>query len=165
MSAQTSVKIGIGGALGRMGVAVAAVAGAKDGASLTAFFDRPDFAGQTLNGVTLVSMAAAIESCDVIIDFSTPTASVALAAACAAHGGPALVIRAHGPISDAEARRSTRRRQAIPLVRSGNVFARRQPVAGSGPPGGQGDPRPRTGTSKSARRITGARSTLRPEPP
>jgi 4-hydroxy-tetrahydrodipicolinate reductase len=69
---------GISGARGRMGRAVSAVLDARDDVVVSARFDR----GETPD----------LSLCDVIIDFSTPDASVELARACAARGGPALVI-------------------------------------------------------------------------
>ena len=67
----------------------------------------------------LVSAAEALEICDVIVDFSTPEASVALAAQAGARGGPALVIGTTGltPSQEAEIAIAA---TALPIVRSGN---------------------------------------------
>ena len=97
--------VGISGARGRMGRAVSAALDARDDVVVAARFDR----GETPD----------LSRCDVVIDFSTPEASVELAEACAAVGGPALVIGSTGftpaqlaAIEDAAAR--------IAVVRSGN---------------------------------------------
>ena len=60
-----------------------------------------------------------LKLCDVIIDFSTPEASVELARACAERGGPALVIGSTGlsPEQDALIEAAA---EKIAIVRSGN---------------------------------------------
>ena len=96
---------GISGARGRMGRAVSAVLDAREDVVVAARFDR----GETPD----------LSLCDVIIDFSTPDASVELARACAARGGPALVIGSTGlsPEQDAEILRAA---ETVAIVRSGN---------------------------------------------
>jgi 4-hydroxy-tetrahydrodipicolinate reductase len=96
---------GISGARGRMGRAVSTVLDARDDVVVSARFDR----GETPD----------LSLCDVIIDFSTPEASVELAQACAERGGPALVIGSTGlsPEQDAEILKAA---DKIAIVRSGN---------------------------------------------
>ncbi|WP_332657918.1 4-hydroxy-tetrahydrodipicolinate reductase [Brevundimonas sp.] len=96
---------GISGARGRMGRAVSTVLDARDDVVVAARFDR----GETPD----------LSLCDVIIDFSTPDASVELAQACAMRGGPALVIGSTGlsPEQDAEILKAA---GTIAIVRSGN---------------------------------------------
>ncbi|KQY95564.1 MULTISPECIES: 4-hydroxy-tetrahydrodipicolinate reductase [unclassified Brevundimonas] len=96
---------GISGARGRMGRAVSAVLDARDDVVVAARFDR----GETPD----------LSLCDVIIDFSTPEASVELAQACAERGGPALVIGSTGltPEQETDIHRASER---IAIVRSGN---------------------------------------------
>ncbi len=96
---------GISGARGRMGRAVSAVLDARDDVVVAVRFDR----GETPD----------LSLCDVIIDFSTPDASVELARACAARGGPALVIGSTGlsPEQDAEILKAA---ETVAIVRSGN---------------------------------------------
>lgn len=96
---------GISGARGRMGRAVSTVLDARDDVVVAARFDR----GETPD----------LGLCDVVIDFSTPDASVELAQACAARGGPALVIGSTGftPEQDAQILEAAR---TIAIVRSGN---------------------------------------------
>ncbi|KQW86401.1 4-hydroxy-tetrahydrodipicolinate reductase [Brevundimonas sp. Root1279] len=96
---------GISGARGRMGRAVSAVLDAREDVVVSARFDR----GETPD----------LSLCDVIIDFSTPDASVELARACAARGGPALVIGSTGfsPEQDAEILKAA---ETVAIVRSGN---------------------------------------------
>ena len=118
MAALNPVRIGVAGALGRMGRAVAAIVRSRDDAVLAALFDRPELAGQSHDGLALVSAAEAIAACDVLIDFTTPEASSALASACAERRGPALVIGSTGawPTEDAVQAAAAR----IAVVRSGN---------------------------------------------
>ena len=74
-----------------MGRAVAAAIAANPALSVSARYDQP---GATGDG--LVSQDAALAACEAVIDFTTPAASVALAQAAAARGGPALVIGSTG---------------------------------------------------------------------
>jgi 4-hydroxy-tetrahydrodipicolinate reductase len=97
--------VGISGARGRMGRAVSQVLDARDDVMVAARFDW----GETPD----------LSLCDVVIDFSTAEASVALAQACAERGGPALVIGSTGfsPEQDAEILKAAER---VAIVRSGN---------------------------------------------
>lgn len=108
------IRIAIAGALGRMGQAIAAVVEGRDDVVLAARFDRPDVTAQGL-----VSRDEALAACDVVIDFTTPAASVALAQHCAQRGGPALVIGATG-ISDEDGALIDACAAAIPIVRARN---------------------------------------------
>ena len=119
MASAALVRIGVAGALGRMGRVTAGVVKARTDATLAALVDRPDMAGQDCDGMTLSTLADALAACDVIIDFSTPAGSVALAQAAAAHGGPALVIASTGA-SDDEARMIEAAADKVAMVRSGN---------------------------------------------
>lgn len=96
---------GISGARGRMGRAVSSVLDAREDVVVATRFDR----GETPD----------LNLCDVVIDFSTPEASVDLARACAERGGPALVIGSTGlsPEQDAEIEAAA---EKIAIVRSGN---------------------------------------------
>ncbi|MGO4411012.1 MULTISPECIES: 4-hydroxy-tetrahydrodipicolinate reductase [unclassified Brevundimonas] len=96
---------GISGARGRMGRAVSQVLDAREDVVVATRFDR----GETPD----------LNLCDVIIDFSTPEASVDLARACAERGGPALVIGSTGlsPEQDALIEAAA---EKIAIVRSGN---------------------------------------------
>ncbi|MFN4186239.1 MAG: phosphopantothenoylcysteine decarboxylase [Hyphomonas sp.] len=80
---------GISGYRGRMGRAVSQVLDAREDVVVAARFDW----GET----------ADISLCDVIIDFSTPDASVALAQSAAERRGPALVIGFAAETTDLEA--------------------------------------------------------------
>jgi len=119
MTPSPRIRIGVAGALGRMGRAVAAVVDARDDCKVSAMFDRAESAGQRLGERVLVSFDKAVALSDVIIDFTTPQASVALARACARQGGPALVIGSTG-FSDDEAAAADEAALQIPVVRSGN---------------------------------------------
>src|ERR1700679_2563882 len=100
MAPAALVRIGVAGALGRMGRVTAGVVRARKDAALAALVDRPDLAGQDCEGVKVSTLTEAVAACDVIVDFSTPAGSVALARAAAAHGGPALVIASTGASED-----------------------------------------------------------------
>lgn len=112
------MKIAVAGALGRMGQAVAAVVEARDDLRLVARFDRPDAPQAGLVGVD-----AALELADVVIDFTTASASATLAAHCAslgaARGGPALVIGSTG-FTDAELAQIEAATAKIAILRAGN---------------------------------------------
>jgi 4-hydroxy-tetrahydrodipicolinate reductase len=112
------LRIGIAGALGHMGGAVAKVLEGRGDAVVAAAFDRPGTEGLAAGGRAL-GAAADAGLCEVVIDFTLPAASAALAEAAAARGGPALVLGATGwsAADDAEVRAAAAR---IPIVRSGN---------------------------------------------
>ena len=80
---------GISGYRGRMGRAVSQVLDARDDVVVAARIDWGDEADLSL--------------CDVVIDFSTADASLALAQAAAERGGPALVIGSTGFTPEQEA--------------------------------------------------------------
>ena len=103
----TPLNIGVSGALGRMGHAIIAAVSARPGLTLAAQFDRP--------GPTPDDLAA----CAVVIDFSSPAASAALATQAAARGGPALVIGSTGLSAQEDAAIAVAAR-SIAIVRSGN---------------------------------------------
>ncbi len=96
---------GISGARGRMGRAVSQVLDAREDVVVAARFDR----GETVD----------LQLCDVIIDFSTPEASVALARACAEADGPALVIGSTG-LSPEQLAEIEAAADKIAIVMSGN---------------------------------------------
>ncbi len=117
--ADSSIKIGVAGALGRMGREVAAHTAARPGLELTALFDRPGTEGQIVSGVALSDQAAAIATCDVIVDFTIGAASAELARSCAARGGPSLVIGSTA-FSEADQAVVASAAQRIAIVKSGN---------------------------------------------
>jgi len=112
------VRIGVAGALGRMGQAVAATARNQSGAALGPLFDRPDQAGLSVEGLVLVNLDQALVDSDVIIDFTTPAASAALARSVGA-GGPALVIGSTG-LNETELADIQAAARRVAVVRSGN---------------------------------------------
>lgn len=109
-----TIRIGVAGALGRMGQAVTAAVLAHPALTLGARFDRPGAEGEGL-----VTLEAALGACDVIIDFTLPEASVALAELCAGRGGPALLIGSTGFGPDQQ-RRVAAAATRIGVVQSGN---------------------------------------------
>jgi 4-hydroxy-tetrahydrodipicolinate reductase len=97
-----------------MGQAVAATVEAEAGLNVAARFDRPGAAGEGL-----VSQEDALAAADVIVDFTTPDASVALAQACAAHGRPALVVGSTG-LDDAQRAAIDLASAKVAIVRAAN---------------------------------------------
>jgi 4-hydroxy-tetrahydrodipicolinate reductase len=108
------LKIAVAGALGRMGRAVAGVVQGDAALTLVARFDRP---GVSEPG--LVPREAALAAAEVVIDFTTGAASAELAEACAANGGPALVIGSTGFDVDQLARLAAAA-ERVAIVRAGN---------------------------------------------
>jgi 4-hydroxy-tetrahydrodipicolinate reductase len=82
-----TVRIGVAGALGRMGRAVIAAVEASPEAVLGAVCDLPERTGETVEGRPLASADAVLADSAVVIDFTTVAASAALAEAAAARGG------------------------------------------------------------------------------
>ena len=112
------IRIGIAGALGRMGGAIARVLEDRPDASVVLGFDKPGTEGRAW-GAAALGRSQDAASCDVLIDFTAPTVSVALAEAAAADGAPALVIGSTGWTEPEDDRvRAAAKRVAI--VKSGN---------------------------------------------
>ena len=88
-----------------MGRAVSQVLDAREDVVVAARFDR----GETPD----------LSLCDVIIDFSTPESSIALARTCAERDGPALVIGSTG-FSEAQEVELAAAAARVAIVRSGN---------------------------------------------
>ena len=97
-----------------MGQNVSAAVEADPALILVARFDRPGAAGDGL-----VSQDEALAAADVVIDFTVAEASAALAAACAARGGPAMVIGSTG-FDEAQIAVIDAAAQRIAIVRAGN---------------------------------------------
>lgn len=119
MSAQGVISIGVAGAMGRMGRAIARLAAEQPGLELAALFDRPDAAGQFVDGRALTDAKAALSLCDVIVDFSTGAASAGLARLAGGHRGVALVIGSTGMSADEE-RTVRQAAERVAIVKSGN---------------------------------------------
>lgn len=111
---QPPIRIAISGALGRMGRQMTEAVQADPRLALTARFHRPGSVGDGL-----VGRDEALAVADVVIDFTTPAASVDLAGFCARHGGPALVIGSTG-FDAAELADITDAAKTIAIVRSGS---------------------------------------------
>ena len=108
------VKIAIAGALGRMGREMVEAVEADPRLRLVARFHRPGSAGEGL-----VDRDEALVLADVVIDFTTPAASVELAKACAARTGPALVVGSTG-FEPAELAAIATATESVAIVRSGS---------------------------------------------
>ena len=99
----------ITGAGGRMGRALLALLAEPDGPRLKAALDQP----------SPEALAEALDDADVVIDFTAPEASAALAEVCAARGGPAMVIGTTG-LDPAQEARIVAAAERVAVVRSGN---------------------------------------------
>ena len=108
------IRIAIAGALGRMGQTLADLAEARDDLTVSGLYDRPD-----VFDARLVTRAQALADADVVIDFTTPEASVALAQEAAASGRPALVIGSTG-LSDAQRGLIQIASKTVAIVQTGN---------------------------------------------
>jgi len=113
-SEQRKVKVAVAGALGRMGRAVIAAVEARPNLEVVAKFDQPDATGEGL-----VSREEALRAADVLIDFTTPEASVEIAQACAKRGDVALISGATGMSGD-QLEQIRRAAQRVPVVRTSN---------------------------------------------
>jgi 4-hydroxy-tetrahydrodipicolinate reductase len=113
------IRVGVGGALGRMGQAIITVTKARAGLNLAALYDRAGTEGEVAAGLVLASSGAAMAACDVVIDFSTAEAATELAEAAAARGGPALVIGPTGWAPSQEVRVAEAARR-VAIVKTGN---------------------------------------------
>lgn len=119
MAEAANIRIGVAGALGRMGRAVAAAVQARPGLELCALFDHAGAEGQAIDGRALVSREEALSQSDIVIDFTVGAASAELARLCAATGGPALVIGSTG-FSDEDEAKVRDAAGRIAIVKSGN---------------------------------------------
>ena len=108
------IKIAVAGALGRMGKVVSDAVAADPGLALVARFDRPDLAGEGL-----VSQDAALAAAKIVIDFTLPAASAALATLCAGRGGPSLILGATG-FDETQIAAIAAAASRIAIVRAGN---------------------------------------------
>jgi 4-hydroxy-tetrahydrodipicolinate reductase len=102
-----------------MGRAVTALVDSRPDLELAALFDRPECAGSLVGERALVTPEEAIAASEVVIDFTTPAASTALARTCATRGAPALVVGSTG-LSDADLGVLAEAAKRVPMVRSAN---------------------------------------------
>ena len=128
MTSQT-ITIGIPGAAGRMGRMLIREIAAAPGLELAAATDLPDsdaigqdsglLAGTGANGVMIADSPSALGAADVIVDFTSPAASVAHAG-IAAGAGRALVVGTTGLSEDDEVALAEAAK-TIPLVYCANT--------------------------------------------
>lgn len=113
------LRVGLAGARGAMGAAVAEILRWRDGVRLTAVFGSEGALGEPCHGLTFTEPDQALGDCDVVIDFSTATASATLAGLARRNGGLALVIGSTG-FSAAEEASIADAAERIAIVKSGN---------------------------------------------
>lgn len=109
------IAVAVAGALGRMGRAVAEAVNSRPDAAVCGRFDRPG----SEDDYGCVPAEAALEAAQVVIDFSTPAASVELARRCAERGGPALVLGTTG-LDAAQEAAIAEAAKRVAIVKSGN---------------------------------------------
>ena len=102
-----------------MGRAVLALGQSREDLTIGAAFGRPENEGARRDGGRSPAVTEALGRCDVIIDFTEPAASTALAGLCAAQGRPALVIGSTG-FSDQQDETIRDAAMRIAIVKSGN---------------------------------------------
>ena len=119
MAEGANIRIGVAGALGRMGRVVAAAVDARPGLELAALFDRAGSEGASVDGRTLVSRDQALDSCDILVDFTVGSASAQLAELVGGRGRPGLVIGSTG-LSDEDDAKVRAASAQVPIVKSGN---------------------------------------------
>ncbi len=120
------MRIGIHGARGRMGRALIRAVAEERRATLAAAVDRPGtsedagaLAGLPALGVPLTDTIEAFRGCDVVIDFSLPAPSAALASALSGMGIAAVIgTTGYGPAEEGAVAEAARR---IAVVKSGNM--------------------------------------------
>ncbi len=122
MATAAPIKIGIAGALGRMGWAVARLIDARDDVVIAAIYDVPGSEGQVVDyegghSRVMVTREEALGLCDVIVDFTAPEATVALARQASQNGKPALILGSTGLSAEQEAVIAAAAAK-IPIVRS-----------------------------------------------
>ena len=108
------LRIGVAGALGRMGGVVAELVKERDDMELCGLFDRPG-----AQGARLQPREAVLAQAEVVVDFTTAAASTELAAACSTIGRPALVIGSTGWTREQE-EALEQAAQRLAIVRAGN---------------------------------------------
>jgi 4-hydroxy-tetrahydrodipicolinate reductase len=118
------IRIGIAGALGRMGQALISFFDDREDLEIAALCHRPGSEGAPAIGLdgrgrSLVGIADALDRCDVMLDFTTPEATAALVEAAAGHGGPALVIGTTG-LSAGQHDAIAAAARGLVIVQSGN---------------------------------------------
>lgn len=85
-------RIGLIGAGGRMGRAIAAIVAATPDAEIAGGVDRPGTGGDIAPGLTIIAQAAVLAGqCDVLVDFSSPSALPENLAAARAAGTPIVI--------------------------------------------------------------------------
>lgn len=103
------VRIAVSGASGRMGRSLLSLLDAGGPLTLAAALDHPDEA----------ALEQGLDAAEVVVDFTAPDFTVALAERCAARGGPALVLGATG-LDETHAAAVARAAERVAIVRSGN---------------------------------------------
>ena len=124
VSMEQTTRIAVMGAAGRMGQALIKAVAENPATVLAAAIERPgsDALGKTIDGTDVTvtdNVAEALSTCDAVLDFTAPAATVALAQA-AGRAGVAHVIGTTG-FSPEDERAIADAAQAATIVKSGNM--------------------------------------------
>lgn len=120
----STVKISIAGAAGRLGSAIAAEAQKAEGVEIAGLFESPRHGavGGTVAGITVAGdIAEASAGADVVVDFTTPEASIECARWCA-ENGKALVVGTTG-FSPGQEKEVKKLAAELPCVMAPNMSA------------------------------------------
>jgi len=114
------LKIAISGCLGRMGQRIIHLAGQDPDFQITTLLERADYGGPAeSNGITIQTDPGTVKGCDILIEFTTPQATLAHLQTCR-ELGVRMVIGTTGltleQVRDIEAAAKT-----IPIVYSSNM--------------------------------------------
>jgi 4-hydroxy-tetrahydrodipicolinate reductase len=115
----SAIRLAIAGAAGRMGQALFAAAEGQPDLTIVAGTERDTGLQAALPFPLFAAPADAMAGADVWIDFTTPSASVAAAAALADSGVKAAIIGTTG-LSEAEEAKIALAAQRLPIVKAGN---------------------------------------------
>lgn len=126
---ERQVRIGIQGAGGRMGLALIRAVAEEPRAALCAAVERPgsdligkdagQVAGLEAAGTNITDDAEALFACDVVIDFTAPAATVALAGKAAEHGFAHIIGTTGLSATDMDALRKAGQKTVV--MQSGNM--------------------------------------------
>lgn len=115
------IKLAISGCQGRMGARITQLAFADRKLSVKTLLEHADHPEiqETINGIPIHTQAAALKGCDVLIEFTTPAATLEHLKACVQHRVK-MVIGTTG-LNPAQIRQIKKASRKIPIVFSSNM--------------------------------------------
>ncbi len=112
------IRLAVSGSLGRMGQRIIALALADKKFKVATLLERPGATG-TVDGIKISPSNDALKSCDVLIEFTTPDATIANLKACVKHK-VGMVIGTTG-LTDTQKKEIKKASAKIPVVFSSNM--------------------------------------------